>query len=147
MLSFYHRAWHEVGPWHTDDKLVIGVYPVTWRPYQMPLNTPLFILFIIHLSNKYLMEHLYSVLSIMRGTERDDRKTSQGLHHQGAENVVEQTEEHIPKFPIQSGVWWGSTKSDCVRVREDSRKTSLRSGGPGKGQGPREGDGDWERAD
>lgn len=40
------------------------------------------------------MKFLYSVLSIVLDTERHGRKTSPGLHHQGAEPVLEQTNEH-----------------------------------------------------
>lgn len=49
------------------------------------------------------MEHLSSVLSVVLGIEREERKTSQGLHPQGGEGAAEQTNKHTPKFPTQEG--------------------------------------------
>lgn len=40
---------------------------------------------------------------LVLGTEREERKSSQGLYPQGGESVVEHTDKHTPKFPMQQG--------------------------------------------
>ena len=44
------------------------------------------------------------MLRVVLGTERDERETGQGFHHQGPKNVTEeQANEHVSKSPGATG--------------------------------------------